>query len=138
MTFAEHVYDFYKPDMLSEYPRVDGQLSNDCYFRSLDSCYGTFANKSGEQLKNFDYTILHSPYNKVGSITHAAPDHHFIAFALVFVTKHELTPFLSLLVLFTQQVGVQVFRAHEARYQSQNHALFLRSSPSWCPSVLRA
>ncbi|CAG8555472.1 1967_t:CDS:2 [Paraglomus occultum] len=35
----EHVYDFYKPDSKSEYPTVDGHLSNTCYLRALDKCY---------------------------------------------------------------------------------------------------
>jgi len=38
-THMEHVYDFYKPNMSSEYPLVDGKLSITCYFRSIDNCY---------------------------------------------------------------------------------------------------
>ncbi|XP_039802246.1 NADP-dependent glyceraldehyde-3-phosphate dehydrogenase-like isoform X2 [Panicum virgatum] len=34
-----HVYDFYKPDLASEYPIVDGKLSQTCYLMALDSCY---------------------------------------------------------------------------------------------------
>ena len=31
----EHVYDFYKPDLSSEYPVVDGHLSIRCYLKAL-------------------------------------------------------------------------------------------------------
>jgi 3-hydroxy-3-methylglutaryl CoA synthase len=34
-----------QPTMMSEYPRVDGHLSNACYLRSLDLCYQRFADK---------------------------------------------------------------------------------------------
>jgi hydroxymethylglutaryl-CoA synthase len=44
-THMEDVYDFYKPTMVSEYPRVDGQLSNVCYLRALDYCYTGYAKK---------------------------------------------------------------------------------------------
>lgn len=36
-THMENVYDFYKPDMSSEFPEVDGPLTIECYFRALDS-----------------------------------------------------------------------------------------------------
>ncbi len=36
----EHVYDFYKPDLSSEYPVVDGKLSIQCYLRALGGCRG--------------------------------------------------------------------------------------------------
>ncbi len=38
-THMEHVYDFYKPQLSSEYPVVDGQLSISCYFKAIDNCY---------------------------------------------------------------------------------------------------
>ena len=37
-----HVYDFYKPDMSSEYPAVDAPLSIQCYLSSLDTCYARY------------------------------------------------------------------------------------------------
>jgi hydroxymethylglutaryl-CoA synthase len=42
----QHVYDFYKPDMASEYPTVDGKLSIECYLRALDRCYSTYCKKA--------------------------------------------------------------------------------------------
>jgi hydroxymethylglutaryl-CoA synthase len=41
-----HVYDFYKPDMSSEYPAVDAPLSIQCYLSSLDTCYTRYRSKA--------------------------------------------------------------------------------------------
>jgi len=66
-----HVYDFYKPDLESEYPRVDGKLSIQCYLSSLDKCYQRYRQKSqarnGETitLDSFDGCVFHSPYCKL-------------------------------------------------------------------------
>lgn len=38
VTYMEHAYDFYKPNVQSEYPTVDGKLSIDCYLRAIDNC----------------------------------------------------------------------------------------------------
>ena len=64
----EHTYDFYKPTD-SEYPTVDGKLSNSCYLRALDHCYSRYSKKF-EQFtgKNFvlpDYLAFHTPYVKL-------------------------------------------------------------------------
>ncbi|KAN0021767.1 hypothetical protein ACTFIV_009011 [Dictyostelium citrinum] len=67
----ENVYDFYKPDMDSEYPRVDGKLSISCYFRAIDNCYNRYAKafekKYGKSfsLDQVDFALFHSPYNKL-------------------------------------------------------------------------
>ncbi|KAB8111376.1 hypothetical protein EE612_049013 [Oryza sativa] len=66
-----HVYDFYKPDLASEYPVVDGKLSQTCYLMALDSCYRQFCKKyeklAGKQfsISDADYFVFHSPYNKL-------------------------------------------------------------------------
>lgn len=72
VAFAEHVWDFYKPDSSVEYPTVDGALSQVCYYRALDDCYMRFAAKMeklhGKTLFNAnapDYFVFHSPYNKL-------------------------------------------------------------------------
>lgn len=44
-THMQHAYDFYKPDMVSEYPMVDGKLSIQCYLSALDRCYSVYRNK---------------------------------------------------------------------------------------------
>jgi len=70
-TYMEHVYDFYKPNLASEYPTVDGHLSNPCYVRSLDNCFArykeSFLKRTGQKfvISKGDYFIFHSPYNKL-------------------------------------------------------------------------
>lgn len=49
-THMEHVYDFYKADLTSEYPMVDGHFSIQCYTRALDICYQTYNKKLAKQL----------------------------------------------------------------------------------------
>lgn len=68
----QHAYDFYKPNMSSEYPVVDGKLSVRCYLNALDQCYLRYTEK-GRTLKhvtNFtlddiDYAIFHTPFCKI-------------------------------------------------------------------------
>ncbi|PSR91525.1 Hydroxymethylglutaryl-CoA synthase [Actinidia chinensis var. chinensis] len=70
-SYMSHVYDFYKPNLASEYPVVDGKLSQTCYLMALDSCYNRFCNKyeklEGKQFSvaDGDYFVFHSPYNKL-------------------------------------------------------------------------
>ncbi|CAM6100750.1 unnamed protein product [Calypogeia fissa] len=70
-THMSHVYDFYKPDLPSEYPVVDGKLTQTCFLNALDMCYRRFAvkfeKKEGRQfsLSDVDYIVCHSPYNKL-------------------------------------------------------------------------
>ena len=67
----EHVYDFYKPDMSSEYPVVDAPLSIRSYLSSLDACYNKYrakaANRGHENitLDSFDAMVFHTPYCKL-------------------------------------------------------------------------
>ncbi|GMF10097.1 unnamed protein product [Phytophthora lilii] len=73
-THATNVWDFYKPNVSSEYPTVDGKLSNACYLHALDECYKLFCKKSEMVAKvdgkapgmdSVDYAVFHSPYNKL-------------------------------------------------------------------------
>ncbi|KAL4102147.1 hypothetical protein PRIC1_005895 [Phytophthora ramorum] len=73
-THATNVWDFYKPHVGSEYPTVDGKLSNSCYLHALDECYQLFCKKSelgakagakGPGVDSVDYAVFHSPYNKL-------------------------------------------------------------------------
>nr|MBE5725926.1 HMG coenzyme A synthase [Cucujiformia] len=70
-THMRHVYDFYKPDLSSEYPSVDSKLSIECYLSALDKCYQTYVEKAsklnGKQvsLKDFDAILFHTPYCKL-------------------------------------------------------------------------
>lgn len=82
-TYITHVYDFYKPDLTSEYPYVDGHYSVKCYTEAVDSCYKAYnereaklaklANGNGvnghiEQevpLDRFDHMCFHAPVCKL-------------------------------------------------------------------------
>jgi hydroxymethylglutaryl-CoA synthase len=76
-----NTYDFYKPNLSSEYPEVDGPVSVVTYIAALDAAYGTFRNKVAKAAKranlnsgaekvapfsidDVDYSIFHSPYGK--------------------------------------------------------------------------
>ncbi|KAH7276396.1 hypothetical protein KP509_39G005200 [Ceratopteris richardii] len=70
-THMSHVYDFYKPKLASEYPVVDGKLSQTCYLKALDLCYGRLCEKFEKlegkpfSLSEVDFVVCHSPYNKL-------------------------------------------------------------------------
>lgn len=67
----EHAWDFYKPDLSSEFPTVDGALSVQCYMRALDSCYERYMAKLAKvegavaNMDNLDYCCFHAPYGKL-------------------------------------------------------------------------
>jgi len=66
-TYMNHAYDFFKPDLTSEYPVVDGKLSIQCYLNALDQCYKSYLNKYNDNLNlnTFDSFIFHTPYCKL-------------------------------------------------------------------------
>ena len=70
-SFMNHEYDFYKPNMNSEFPIVNGKDSNELYQKSLKFCYKNFKKNFSEKynkncnLETFDYHIFHSPYSKL-------------------------------------------------------------------------
>lgn len=70
-SYMTHAYDFYKPDLASEFPYVDGKLSIKCYLSALDNCYNLFCKKMRKVDKNFkgllslDGMLFHSPYCKL-------------------------------------------------------------------------
>ncbi|ERS98082.1 hydroxymethylglutaryl-CoA synthase [Sporothrix brasiliensis 5110] len=92
-TYMSHVYDFYKPDLTSEYPYVDGHYSLTCYTRALDASYraynareqtvlaranGTNGHSNGEAtdaskapLDRFDYVAFHAPTCKLVAKSYA-------------------------------------------------------------------
>lgn len=92
-TYITHAYDFYKPDLTSEYPYVDGQFSLQCYTKAVDKCYTAYnareqslkaranghANGNGvhheEETKTpidrFDYMAFHAPTCKLVSKSYA-------------------------------------------------------------------
>jgi hydroxymethylglutaryl-CoA synthase len=44
-SYMQHAYDFYKPDLTSEYPYVDGHYSVNCYTEALDSAYRAYCKR---------------------------------------------------------------------------------------------
>ena len=74
-----HAYDFYKPDLNSEYPMVDGKLSIKCYLGALDKCYQGYKTKLEQKKRNnnsenecvkvslehFDYMVFHVPFSRL-------------------------------------------------------------------------
>ena len=47
----QHVYDFYKPNLSSEFPMIDGHLSIKCFLSALDTCYERFKKKAKKVIK---------------------------------------------------------------------------------------
>lgn len=86
-----NTYDFYKPQLSSEYPEVDGPVSVVTYVAALDAAYTVFREKVTKaakrahlnghttekpsdtplSLEDFDYAIFHSPYGKQAVKGHA-------------------------------------------------------------------
>ncbi|KAB0803199.1 hypothetical protein PPYR_00169 [Photinus pyralis] len=72
-TYMRHVYDFYKPDLASEFPKVDGKLSIECYLNALDTCYQLYCKRASKRdsketpvdLNHFDYLLFHTPFCKL-------------------------------------------------------------------------
>ncbi|KAG5458442.1 MAG: hydroxymethylglutaryl-coenzyme A synthase N terminal-domain-containing protein, partial [Olpidium bornovanus] len=61
-THMGHVYDFYKPDLSSEFPKVDGKLSVECYLknRKLENAEGI----ERASLEHLDYFVFHAAFSK--------------------------------------------------------------------------
>src|SRR5258706_338818 len=89
-TFMSHTYDFFKPNLSSEYPVVDGPLSITTYLDALDNAYKRYKEKSAKRaalthgangvngnyeshipsINDFDYMVYHSPYGKLVAKSH--------------------------------------------------------------------
>lgn len=99
-TYMANTYDFYKPQLDSEYPTVDGPLSVTTYIDALDATYTHYRQKVAKFLKapaanghaanghangnghaavkpqttsldDFDYHVFHTPYGKQVQKGHA-------------------------------------------------------------------
>ncbi len=70
-THASDTWDFFKPNMDSEYPVVNGSVSQNCYLQALDDVYTRFIAKTKRvtgravTVADTDYFLVHSPYNKL-------------------------------------------------------------------------
>jgi hydroxymethylglutaryl-CoA synthase len=84
-SYMQHAYDFYKSDLTSEYPFVDGHFSIKCYTLALDACYKAYnkreaafkkaVNGSAPETKTgldrFDYMSFHAPTCKLVAKSYA-------------------------------------------------------------------
>ena len=95
-TYIKHAYDFYKADLTSEYPIVDGQYSIKCYTEAVDACYKTYHERkakveksaingsingatngyhepkpSSTQIDQFDFMVFHAPTCKLVAKSYA-------------------------------------------------------------------
>lgn len=87
-TYMQHAYDFYKPDLTSEYPVIDGAYSVRCYTEAVDSCYKAYNARETSLQKNgtsngvheeshatpldrFDHVLFHSPNCKLVAKSYA-------------------------------------------------------------------
>lgn len=89
-TYMQHAYDFYKPDLTSEYPVVDGHFSVTCYTEAVDACYQAYNAREASLQKNgaangvhetaedaatlldrFDHVLFHSPTCKLVAKSYA-------------------------------------------------------------------
>ncbi|KAM0682310.1 3-hydroxy-3-methylglutaryl coenzyme A synthase [Mitosporidium daphniae] len=65
----KHAYDFFKPNLSTDFPIVDGPLSLKSYFEALSSCYRLFRTKrnitSKSPLDAYDFYLFHSPFGKL-------------------------------------------------------------------------
>jgi len=64
----ENAWDFYKPDLNSEYPTVDGPLTLTSYLGALDGAYTTYKRKYTAR-----YSAPHAKKNVANGVSHA-PD----------------------------------------------------------------
>lgn len=70
-SFMDNQYDFYKPDPNSEYPTVDGVLSQNTYINALVNTYASIKKKTLKaklpsiSLADSDYFCFHTPYAKL-------------------------------------------------------------------------
>ncbi|KAJ7917543.1 hydroxymethylglutaryl-CoA synthase [Mycena leptocephala] len=94
-TYMADTYDFYKPNLSSEYPEVDGPVSVVTYIQALDAAYNAYKTKTAKaakkanghvngtnghvngdapplfSLEDVDYALFHSPYGKQAIKGHA-------------------------------------------------------------------
>jgi len=83
-SYMKHAYDFYKPDLTSEYPFVDGPYSVKCYTEAVDACYRAYNDREAAlqskglangvheaddslstPLDRFDHVLFHVPNCKL-------------------------------------------------------------------------
>lgn len=110
-----NTYDFYKPNLSSEYPEVDGPLTITTYLTALDQSYQRYCDKvsrakklsqallnghtngsangngfheaSNRTMQTFDYSLLHSPYGKLVQKSYARLVRPLACFVEIVLTR---------------------------------------------------
>jgi hydroxymethylglutaryl-CoA synthase len=84
-SYMQHAYDFYKPDLTSEYPIVDGQFSIRCYTEAVDACYKAYNKReatlkailnghvNGKTAHSEESTVAKTPLDRFDYMTFHAP-----------------------------------------------------------------
>ena len=142
-SYMQHAYDFYKPDLTSEYPVVDGHFSVSCYTQAVDACYKAYSEREASlqsrglangvhpeaeestPLDRFDHVLFHSPTCKLVAKSYArllyndyraAPDHP--AFASVPKELQDLSYEASLSDKTVEKTFMNLSKKHfQARVQ---------------------
>jgi len=66
--YMANEYDFYKPNLSSPFPVVDGKHSNNCFAKAFDNCYRLLNKKIGPRgihPEDYSYFLCHAPYHKL-------------------------------------------------------------------------
>lgn len=61
----EHVFDFFKPDLASNYPVVDGPLSISCYLRAVEQCFARYRARYAAQSAVCEFVAKRSTHSCV-------------------------------------------------------------------------
>jgi len=68
-SYMAHEYDFYKPNLSSPFPVVNGKYSSLCFSKAFDNCYKQLNTKfcalGGIHPEDFSYFLCHAPYHKL-------------------------------------------------------------------------
>ena len=91
-SYMKHAYDFYKADLTSEYPIVDGHYSLRCYSEALDACYKNYNNRelklaksknsavNGEAVNGHSVQLNGTPVSDVSSLATPLDRFDYVAF----------------------------------------------------------
>ncbi|KAI9786661.1 MAG: 3-hydroxy-3-methylglutaryl coenzyme A synthase [Geoglossum umbratile] len=69
-SYMQHAYDFYKADLTSEYPIVDGQFSIKCYTEAVDACYKAYNKREATLSRPASLTNGHATNGANGANGH--------------------------------------------------------------------
>ena len=101
-SYMKNVYDFYKPNPVSEYPVVDGHHSLDCYLEALYNCLFNYMNKKGIINFNKDYFGFHCPYSKLVEKAF----YQLKCFQIYYYYKNNVTEIFN----FEKELSIEIIR----------------------------